>query len=251
MVLPVLVVQHQDSCPPAWMGVWLAEAGVPQQVRRPYAGDALPADLTAYAGLLVLGGTMGANDDATVPWLRATKDLIRAAAEDDLPTLGICLGHQLAAVALGGVVEPDPGGKTVGVRTVAWTDTAPTDPLVSAVVGNGTRAVQWNNDTVVEVPAGAVELARTPHGRLQAARFAPSVWGVQWHPEAGANVVAEWAERDRPTAAARCLDVDTALADIRARTQQLRRTWQPLAARFAQLCGRAEVKPTSGGVTER
>lgn len=251
MVSPVLVVQHQDSCPPAWVGGWLTEAGVEQRVCRPYAGDALPGDLTAYAGLLVLGGTMGANDDTTVPWLGATKDLIRAAAEDHVPTLGICLGHQLAAVALGGVVEPDPAGKTVGVRTVAWNAAAPTDPLVSSVVGADTLGVQWNNDTVVEAPRGTVELARTSHGRLQAARFARTVWGVQWHPEAGPDVVSAWADRDRPTAAARDLDVDTAFADVEACADRLRRTWQPLAARFAQLCERGEVKPSSGRVTER
>lgn len=186
---------------------------------------------------------MGANDDATVPWLAATKDLVRAAANEHVPTLGICLGHQLAAVALGGVVEPDSAGKTVGVRTVAWSDAAPTDPLVGGVVGDGTPAVQWNNDTVVELPSGAVELARTPDRRLQAARFAPTVWGLQWHPEAGADVVAEWAERDRPTAAARGLDVDAAVEDVRAHTEALLRTWQPLVARFAALCAAASPPP--------
>jgi len=213
------------------------------RVCRPYAGETLPDDLTAYRGLLVLGGHMGANDDATVPWLAATKELIRAGADEHVPTLGICLGHQLAAVALGGVVAPDPAGKTVGIHTVAWREAASTDPLVCGTVGAGTPAVLWNNDTVVGMPAGAVDLARTPQGRLQAARFAPTVWGVQWHPEADADVVAEWARRDRGSAAARGLDVDAALEDVRARDPELRRAWRPLAERFAALCAQRRSVP--------
>lgn len=239
----VLVVEHQATCPPAWVGEWLTEAGCDLQVCRPYAGDSLPGDLTAYAGLLVLGGTMGANDDATVRWLPRAKALIREAADTGVPTLGICLGHQLAAVALGGVVGPDPLGKTVGLQAVGWSLQAPSDPLLGPLVGERTLAVQWNDDTVVRLPPGAVALARGRNGRVQAARYAPSVWGVQWHPEADADVVSVWAARDRPTAAARGLDVDAALDDVAAHTRRLRQTWQSLAAGFAELCARRRSAP--------
>ena len=67
----VLVVQHQDDCPPALVGDWLTEAGAELDVRRPYAGDALPTDLTGHDAFVVLGGSMGANDDDDHPWLRA------------------------------------------------------------------------------------------------------------------------------------------------------------------------------------
>lgn len=240
---PILVVEHQASCPPGWVGEWLTEAGCELRVSRPYAGDVLPADLTAYAGLLVLGGTMAANDDADVPWLSPVKDLFRLAAAEGVPTLGICLGHQLAAVALGGAVRPDPLGKTVGVHAVGWRAEASADPLIGGLVSGRTLAVQWNNDTVVALPPAAVALARAANGRLQAARFAPSVWGVQCHPEAGLEIVTTWADLDRPTAAQRGLDVDAALSDIEAHVEDLRRTWRPLAQRFAALC--ADPPPRS------
>lgn len=98
---PILVVQHASDCPPAWFGTWLSDAGARLDVRHPYAGQPLPLDLTAHGGLLVLGGPMGAYDDDEFPWLAPTKALVRAGASHGIPVLGICLGHQLAAVALG------------------------------------------------------------------------------------------------------------------------------------------------------
>src|SRR5680860_518681 len=108
MVIRVLVVQHEDDCPPAWIGEWLVEAGCTLDVRRPYAGDDLPAELGEHDALLVLGGAMGANDDAAHAWLAPTRELVRKAVRRALPTLGICLGQQLVAVALGRGGGPEP-----------------------------------------------------------------------------------------------------------------------------------------------
>ena len=239
---PILVVQHQTDCPLGWMGEWLADAGAVLDVRRPHAGDALPADLSGHGGLLVLGGSMGAYDDATHPWLTQVKQLIRSAAAERVPTLGICLGHQLAAVALGGRVVRNPRGQQIGVLDVGWLPPASEDPLLGPLVAE-TPAVQWNNDIVAELPDDAVLLARTPSGEVQAARFAPTVWGVQWHPEAGEQVVTAWADHDRDQAIERGVDVDGYVADVAAATDALRRTWRGLADRFAALAAAPAQDP--------
>ena len=75
----VLVVEHEAACPPAHAGRWLAEAGCAVQVCRPYAGEPLP-ELAGYDALLVLGGSVGANDEAEAPWLAPLKDMLREAA---------------------------------------------------------------------------------------------------------------------------------------------------------------------------
>ncbi len=231
---PILVVQHEPGCPPAWVGEWLTGAGAALDVRHPYAGEPLPRDLTGHAGLLVLGGTMGADDDADHPWLSPVKELVRHAAAGAVPTLGVCLGHQLCAVALGGTVVRNPRGQQVGVLDVGWTEAAADDPLTGGLP-RPAGAVQWNNDIVQEAPPGTRVLAETPTGELQAARFAATVWGVQWHPEAGEDVVAVWADHERDDAAARGVDLDGYVRDVAAATDRLRETWVLLARRFAEL----------------
>jgi len=232
--LPVLVVEHEAQCPPGWVGQWLAEEGCAVDVRRPYDGDELPERLDEHRSLVVLGGSMDAYSDERHAWLTRVKQLVRVAAEDHVPALGICLGHQLAAVALGGAVQANPRGQQIGVLEVGWSPKSVHDPLLGAVSA-ARVAVQWNNDLVVVPPSGTEVLARTAAGEIQAARFAPTVWGVQSHPEAGEEIVSSWAESDRDSAIERGVDVDAYVADVAAAREELVSSWRPLAARFATM----------------
>lgn len=232
----LLVVEHEPQCPPAHFGTWLTEAGAELEVCRPWAGEELP-DPASYAGLLVLGGSMGAHDDGTVPWLAPLKDRIRAAVEDGVPTLGICLGHQLVAAALGGESRPSPDGQQVGLFEVGWTDAAAADELVGPLA-TPRRGVQWNSDVVTRLPADAVVLAALPSGELQAARFGPAAWGVQLHPEVDRPVLESWAAGDRDDHLERGIDQEAVLAEIDAARAELDEAWRPLAERFAEIAGR-------------
>ena len=229
----VLVVEHDAACPPAHFGTWLTDAGCELDVRRPYAGDALP-DLTAYDGLLVLGGPMGADDDDTHAWLGPVKALVREAQGSGLPTLGICLGHQLIASALGGRVERNPRGQQVGLIPLGWTDAAAVD-LLLAPLTTPRRGVQWNDDLVTALPDGATLLAATPYDEVQAVRYAPAMWGVQLHPEVDAEVLAPWAEEDRGSHETRGFDTDGLLREVDAARAELDEAWRPLAEGFADL----------------
>ncbi|HYO39991.1 MAG TPA: type 1 glutamine amidotransferase [Nocardioidaceae bacterium] len=235
---PLLVVEHEEDCPPGWVGERLAEAGLRLDVCRPYAGGMLPKDLRGHCGMLVLGGDMGAYDDAECPWLADVKRLVVGAVRTGTPVLGICLGHQLVAVALGGQVTRNPLGQQVGVLGVGWSGAARGDPLVGGLAGLDapTPAVHWNNDIVARLPDGATELARTCRGELQAARFAATVWGVQWHPEAGEEIIGRWAEHDRDDAAERGVDLDAYVADVAAARTALRGAGRHLADGFAAVC---------------
>lgn len=232
----LLVIQHENNCPPGWFGDWLTSAGVELDVLAAHEGRAVPAALSDHHGLLVLGGEMGASDDDDVRWLAPTRALIATVTAGGAPFLGICLGHQLAAVALGGRVERNRHGHGQGLTPYSPTAEADTDPLLAALRA-GSPAVQWNNDVVTQLPAGATELATAPDGTVQAARFGPLSWGVQFHPEASPAIFRSWTT-DKPSARearADGIDVFAAAQRVEDRAHDLRRAWEPLARRFARI----------------
>ncbi len=153
-----------------------------------------------------------------------------------MPTLGVCLGHQLIAVALGGTVEANPRGQQVGLYDVGWRPEAKDDDLVSGLPPT-MRGIQWNSDLVTALPDGAVVLAATAEGELQVARFAPTVWGVQLHPEADEPMVRSWAAGDRDDHLERGIDQDAVLAGIDAARTELDEAWRPLATGLVALVG--------------
>src|SRR5690349_15887172 len=212
------------------MGSWMEDVDL--DVLRPYLGDALPATPEGYDGLVVMGGAMGARDDEQAPWLPATRELIRAAAAGRVPTLGICLGHQLCAIALGGEMSRNPRGRQLGLLEVGWGAAAVDDPLLGPVVGPR-RAMHWNDDVVTRLPEGAVQLATASTGEVQAARHAQTVWGVQWHPEVDDALIPRWATdgtlapADEEPPRAHPVRPRTALAEAR----------RPLAGAFVGLGG--------------
>jgi GMP synthase (glutamine-hydrolysing) len=234
----VLVIQHEDDCPPAWLGDWLVAAGLTLDVRLGHRGDAIPSDLDGSDALIVLGGEMGASDDDANPWLPATRDLIAAVVPSGAPFLGVCLGHQLAAVALGGEVVVNPVGQALGLTPFGPTAVGATDDLLSAV-RLGAAAVQWNRDIVSRLPEGATPLATSPDGTVQAIRFGPMAWGIQFHPEVSPAIFESWVygSREAPTPEALA-----ALAQIYGAEDQLRSDWQPLADRFADVVARLVVR---------
>ncbi|MFX0538322.1 type 1 glutamine amidotransferase [Ornithinimicrobium sp. Y1847] len=224
----VLVVQPEGVCPVGMVGLWLAEAGVDCDVLAAEKGRALPAVLGDAAGLIVMGGRMGADDDVDHRWMVPTKALIIGTVAARAPFLGICLGHQLAASALGGEVRRNEHGPTVGLVPWSPSEEGRADELTEALAP-GTPMFHHNNDVVTRLPARAVALAHTPDGHVQAARYGPRAWGVQFHPEVTPDVASGWGQGPEDT---QSLQAATAL---REREAELHRGWEPLARRFARI----------------
>jgi GMP synthase (glutamine-hydrolysing) len=199
-----LLVQHEPFEGPALFAAALARQGVQLQQVRPYAGDRIPhpAELLGVDGLLVMGGTMNALDDLRHPHLRAERELLATATRSGLPVLGVCLGAQLLAAALGAEVttmaQPEIGFGEVGV-----TECGRRDPAFAGV-GDRLPVVHWHGDTF-DLPDGAVLLAQSDVCRHQAFRWGERTYGLQFHPEltsedlvnAGDHLPAELAEHER------------------------------------------------------
>jgi GMP synthase (glutamine-hydrolysing) len=205
----VLVIEHEAD---AGLDLMAGPFGADLRVLRPYLGDPLPepgeAAQARYAGLIVLGGEMGAWDDEVAPWLPATRRLMLDAVREELPTLGICLGGQLLAAACGGVVERGPAGLELGLVLVRPLPNVQSDPFFgrveraiavrqpgSAAEPPGSWAVhQYHQDAVTGLPADAELLVtgdRYPH---QGFRVGPAAWGLQYHPEVSTRGFAEWVD---------------------------------------------------------
>ncbi|MCA1982156.1 type 1 glutamine amidotransferase [Nocardioides nematodiphilus] len=181
----VLVVVSDDAHSIGPMAGWLGETGCAVDERRPYDADTIPSP-RAYHGLIVLGGELQESGESRVsdeaPWLATLRDRIREAATLGVPTLGIGLGHQLAAVALGGKVAPSPYGELRGLLEIGWGCEVLLDPLFDRIAGDS-RARHATREIVTTLPPAGVALAQTENGEIQAARLADTVWGVQFHPE--------------------------------------------------------------------
>jgi GMP synthase-like glutamine amidotransferase len=147
-----------------------------------------PAAVASMTGLVVMGGPMSVHDD--LPWLEAERALLRAATEAGLPVLGVCLGAQQLALALGADVKQGPQSE-IGVGEVHLT----TEAIDDAVFGPAPTplpCVHWHSDTFT-LPDGAIRLAGNETYENQAFRVGPRAYGLQFHVEVTANLVGHWA----------------------------------------------------------
>lgn len=226
----VVVLQLDVSDPPGRLADWLRDAGVDLDVRDAAVAAELPADLDGAAGLVVLGGGMGAADDERAPYLPAVRGLLREAVSREVPTLGICLGAQLLALAHGGRVEPNPGGPEFGAQLVAKRAAASADPIFGPLAITP-DVIQWHFDAVTVLPPAAIQLAASPACENQAFRLGRLAWGMQFHIETTPATVRAWAAEDAE--ALGDYDVERILARSDARHADIAETWQPFAASFA------------------
>lgn len=215
-----------DEVPLDRFADWLDGVTV-RLVRADLGEDPGPAD--QLDGLLVLGGRMSAHDDH-LPQIPAVRALLADAVRAEVPTLGICLGAQLLAVATGGQVHVDaPPGREAGTVALRWRPEAAADPVLGGIAAERTTLMPtMHSDAVVDLPRTAGWLASSPMYPYQAFRVG-SAWGVQFHPEASPELMRRWAELD-------ALPADEAEAMVSAVTEtdeQIRRDGRALAQAFA------------------
>jgi GMP synthase (glutamine-hydrolysing) len=185
----LVVVQFETGCPPGLLADAAGRARVDLDVAATDLGQPVPGDFDDAGGLVLLGGTMDVSDAPDYPALGAAMALIRLAADRELPALGICLGGQLAAQALGGRAYRSPRGPEYGWIPLAFTRSGRADPVVGALASD--VEVFSSHHDVFDLPPGADLLAWGGHAPNQAFRFG-SVVGVQFHPEVDASMVASW-----------------------------------------------------------
>jgi GMP synthase (glutamine-hydrolysing) len=195
-----VAIQHVPFEGPGAIAAEAARRGTPLRICHPYAGDSLPS-LAELRGLVVMGGPMGVSDTAAHPHLAHELELIAAAVAAGVPVLGVCLGAQLLAAALGARVYRGTQLE-IGVGSVALTPEGRADPVLGAAAGGRAAAaseehsvsvpvIHWHQDTF-ELPDGALRLASSPLYLNQAFRGGRGVYGLQFHLEVEPELLVGW-----------------------------------------------------------
>lgn len=185
----LLVLQHVASEPLGVLDPLLRASGL----RIRYVNFARHANtqvnVAKYDGLVVLGGPMNVDQSNRYPHLLHEIEVIKEALNREIPVLGICLGAQLLAAALGASVHPNP------VREIGWyplslSGAAASDPLF-AHLGSEAEVFQWHAYTFTE-PSGVVHLASTTSCTNQAFCYKGFAYGLQFHLEVDASLIERW-----------------------------------------------------------
>lgn len=173
---PGLVLQHGVDGPPARLGEWLRERGIPFVIH--HSGQGSPPSPEGHAFVVSLGSDESATAE-TPAWIPAELQALRAAVAQEIPVLGLCFGAQALSVVLGGGIDP------LDRPEIGWLAIDTVDPKLPAGPW-----LQYHFEQM-RIPPGAEELARSPAGAA-AFRLGPHL-GVQFHPEADTELVRRWA----------------------------------------------------------
>lgn len=186
-MLPVAIFRHSPTEGPGYFAIFLEQHGIPWRLVALDAGEAVPADPTAFSGLCFMGGPMSVNDP--LPWIAPVCALIREAVSRDIPVIGHCLGGQLMSKALGGQVTKNP------VKEIGWGSACAEDHVIAASwlgnhAGKPGTVFQWHGETF-SIPPGATRLFANAHCANQMFVLGPHL-GMQCHVEMTPEMITTW-----------------------------------------------------------
>jgi GMP synthase (glutamine-hydrolysing) len=192
----ILVLQNDQLSPLGVFEAALVDRNFSIETRHPISRpETLPESIDGFAGIIVLGGAVCALDDGKFPGIKRALSLLNSAAATGVPILGICLGGQLLARALGGKVYRNASGE-VGMTVIDRTPDGDRDPLLAGIEPFISMEMHFD---CFAVPPGGTLLATSARCAAQAFRFGETAWGLQFHPEVTPCIIAGWSTYLRNT----------------------------------------------------
>ena len=191
--MSIVILEHSPSTGAMRLAAALRDYGHRLRVIELHAGAAVPSDLDDTDGIVATGGKYSANNNE--PWLEPEMKLLAEADAAQLPVIGICLGSQVLARALGGEVSTMDGGIELSWHEVALTPVGAEDPLFAGIAWTSMQ-FHWHQDEVSKMPDGARVLATSQRCKAQAWTHGLRTYGFQYHPEVYADTAEAWAGQD-------------------------------------------------------
>ena len=228
-----LVIQHVEPEGPYEIATALRSVDVDVDVRRVFLDEQLPADLEGFDGLVVMGGPMSVTSDDGFSTRRHEMHLCASAVDSGVPTLGVCLGAQLLARALGARVYAGEAGPEIGFAPVHVSEAARDDPLLHGFDGEQ-LVLHWHGDTF-DCPAGAVLLGSNDYYANQVFRAGSAAWGFQFHFEVSVTAVKAFVATFAGEIARAGLDAKDIVDATPMALHQLAPLQSAITTRFAQL----------------
>jgi len=225
--MAALILTHVPFEDAGSLGDELAARGLHAQVVDACTADLAALDALSPALLVVMGGPIGVYEAGSYPFLQVELSLLAARLERGLPTLGICLGAQLMAAALGAPVYPGRRGKEIGWSALEPGRDAASCPAMAELLSPPVPVLHWHGDTF-DLPRGAQHLAATTQYESQAWAFGARILGLQFHPEVKTDSLERWYVGHACELAAARIDVP----QLRESGQQLAPALQGPARRF-------------------
>lgn len=186
-----VIIMHVPFEGPGTLGEALVHAGFGIRTLDAPSDDLAGFDPVQPDLLVVMGGPIGVYEQNAYPFLRDEIRLLQERLAVRLPTIGICLGAQLMAAALGTDVFPGAHGKEIGWTTLIPAQGASTCPGFGDFLASGVKVLHWHGDTF-DMPPDAVLLASTPAYRNQAFAVGRTVLALQFHPEVISRELERW-----------------------------------------------------------
>ncbi len=230
----VLVFQHIEVETLGRIEESLVEQRITPRYVRTFAGEPIPNDLARYDGLILMGGPMGVYEEQQFPFLAHERNAIHQMLHANKPILGVCLGSQLLASALGARVYKN-GRREIGWHTTNVTETGKSDPLFRHLPSTF-MGYHWHGD-IFDLPAGAESLAWSEISPIQAFRYGSKAYGVLFHMEVTPAIMTEMVRLFPHELADAKVDGQAMLAAIPTYLYTLQTVGKKVYDGWARLCG--------------
>lgn len=230
--MSILIFEHSDTTNAERLAITLNDYGHRLKIVKLHhrgmvgGGDLVPPDLDDVDGIISCGGPQAAYDDS-IDWLEPQMALMRQAHAMDMPIVGLCLGCQLLARALGGTVEKNPAGLEFGWHDVSLTPVGRED-MIHTGIGWTTTLFHHHRDHISKLPPMGRLLASSAQCKVQAWTAGLRSYGFQHHPEVTVDTIERWCAKEPETLE----EAGIALEELRDQTRQYAAAFERVTERL-------------------